>query len=104
MKTLENTTTGSLFNHTGILTHAGDYAGKYQDEAYNIINKIEPIEIIDTRWADIMVNGRTGKIYAVYAEGALTMQNATCLYTELLEEDCPFAFKDAKNKIEESED
>ena len=39
MKTINETTTGSLFNHTGILNHAGDFAGKYQEQAFDIFAK-----------------------------------------------------------------
>jgi len=65
MKNLQTTTTGSLFNHTGILTHAGDYAGKFMNEAEDLlINAEEENNIVgdSQAWADIMVNETSGKI------------------------------------------
>lgn len=106
MKTINYTTTGSLFNHTGILTHAGDYAGKYQEEAIELINQAK-IEAEDTNfppenapefWADIMMNEGTGVLYAVWADGPLTSYSH-CEYVEINENDCERAYKDSLQKI-----
>ena len=107
MKNLQTTTTGSLFNHTGILTHAGDYAGKFTDEAdmllESVSDKRDEIYVQDGSsygWSDIMFNERTGELYAVWANGALTEQSALLQYAELDEADCPKAFAEAKAKVE----
>jgi len=106
MKTLNTTTTGILFNHTGILTHAGDYAGKFTDEADALLeaisNRRDEIYVQDGSsygWSDIMVNETTGAIYAVWANGELTEQSALLQFVELEESDCPKAFAEAKEKI-----
>ena len=98
MKNLETTTTGSLFQHTGIMTHCGDYAGKYQDEAIEILENLSDrySDIFDDGdgWADIMFNSKTSKAYAVWANVWLTEINALCEYVEISEEDCPAAYRD----------
>ena len=110
MKTLQFTTTRNLFNHTGILDHAGDYAGKYQDEAYDILEHNEDFKETRFRtgnWADIMYhdNGTdNGTFYAVFAEDSLTCQNAQCIYVEIDENDCPEAVHEGCQKIIHSED
>lgn len=106
MKNLQTTTTGSLFNQTGILTHAGDYAGEFTYEADEILEKIsdrrDEIYVSDGSsygWSDIMFNEQTGEVYAVWANGELTAQSALLQYVELDEADCPKAFAEAKEKI-----
>lgn len=100
MKNLQYTTTGSLFNHTGILSHAGDYAGKYQDRAFELIDSVydDELSFINNQWCDIM-HDNDGKCYAVFATDALTCQNAECIYVELEQPDCEDAFDEAKTHI-----
>ena len=105
MNTLQTTTTGSLFNHTGILTHAGDYAERFRDEAINILEKISDREdeIFDGSsygWADIMINENSGKIYAVWGNDMLTAQNGLVEYTEMEREDNPDVYDIAQHLIE----
>lgn len=106
MKQLQTTTTGNFFNQTGILTHAGDYAGKYTNEADAILEEISDkrseIYVGDGSsygWSDIMYNEHTQKVFAVWANGELTEQNALVQYVELQYEDCKkvFAEIDANN-------
>lgn len=94
MKTLQYTTTGSLSMHAGILTHVGDYAGKYQQEAIELIIEAK-IDCDDTNlvpqncpgfWADIMQN-RSGEVFAVWAEGELTSYQSHCEYVKITEDD-----------------
>ena len=102
MKNLQTTTTGSLFNQTGILTHCGDYAGKFQDEAVSILEKVSDKvnEIFDgDGWADIMFNEKTLETYAVWANDSLTARSGLLEYIELDKEDCPKAFEEAKTKM-----
>ena len=66
------TTTESINN---FLQEAGDYAGEYSDEAYKLLEcELDEGEMkFDAnQWCDIMKNKNTGKLYAVYAEDALT--------------------------------
>lgn len=103
MKSLTNTTTGNIFNLTGILTHAGSYAGEFEMEAHEIFASLSTKRwnhANGSNWGDIMVNERTGILYAVRAVGELTEHDADCYYVELDEEDCPKAFAAAKSKIE----
>jgi len=107
MKNLQTTTTGNLFNHTGILTHAGDYAGRFQDESINILEKISDREdeIFTSDgssygWADIMINENSGKIYAVWGNDMLTAQNGLVEYTEMEREDNPDVYDIAQHLIE----
>ena len=105
MQNLQRTTTGSLFNHTGILTHAGSYAGEYQTDAFKLIKKSDIEKLMDyseDSWADVMVNTSTGKVYAVWAEGELTAQSNDVLYAEIEETDCQGGWMDAQEKIEEN--
>jgi hypothetical protein len=98
---IQQTTTESLFNHTGILTHAGDYAGKFMNEAEDILIAADEENNIvgdSQAWADIMVNEITGKIYAVWAAGELTSR-AKCFYAEIEKSDCPKAFSESKDKL-----
>ena len=39
IKKLHCTTIGNLFNHTGILESASDYAEKYMNESYEILEQ-----------------------------------------------------------------
>lgn len=98
MKEVIKTATGNLFNHTGILTHAGDYAGKYQQEAFDLLMQGDEFMWTDDSWADIMHDNK-GKCYAVIAKGELTSQNAECYYAEIEENDCKAAIKEALTHI-----
>lgn len=100
MKNLIETTTGAVSSQM-ILNHCGDYAGKFQDTAYEIFQKIWDAEINswdNNKWMDIMYD-RDGRVYAIWAEDALTCQNAWCYYIELDEEDCPEAFAGMREKM-----
>jgi hypothetical protein len=99
MKTLNETKTGQLFNELGILSQAGEYAGEYQQEAFNLISELETLpEFEGNMWADIMHNNK-GNCYAVYAEDALTCQDARCLYVQVDREDCKSAYDNAQTHI-----
>lgn len=54
-----------LFNAVGYLKELGEYAGFYQDEAYEILGIDDELE--NDEWCDIMVS-RKGEIYAVYGD------------------------------------
>lgn len=106
MKALTTTTTGNFSNLEGNLTHAGDYAGKYQAEAIKILESVSSTEMMGTwgegnedAWADIMLNERNGKLFAVWANDSLTAFSGDLEYIELDEQDCPRAFKDAAEKM-----
>ena len=93
MKNLIETTTGTLANQM-ILEHCGDYAGKFQDEAFSIFQELWDAELNSwdgNKWMDIMFD-RDGNVYAIWAEDSLTCQNAWCFYIQLDREDCPEAF------------
>jgi len=92
------TTTGNLFNHTGILQYAGDYAGKYQQEAYDLLNL--KVELKENEWCDIM-HDEKGNCFAVYAEDELTCQNADCLYLKMEVSDCEQAYNEAQTHLDE---
>ena len=98
MKTLIETTTGTVSSQM-ILDHCGDYAGRFQDEAVDIFRNNFDSEFFleNSEWADIMYD-RKGNVYAVWAEDALTCQNAHCLYVQLDIEDCPEAFSGMQEK------
>jgi hypothetical protein len=97
---LTTTTTGTLSSQM-ILNHCGNYAGEFQDNAFEIFQELWDSELnsLDmNQWMDIMYN-KEGKVFAIFAEDALTCQNAWCFYVELQEEDCPEAFKIMKEKL-----
>lgn len=99
MKTLIETTTGTVSSQM-ILNHCGDYAGKFQDEAYAIIQELWDSEINSwdaNQWMDIMYD-RNGNVYAIWAEDSLACQNAWCYYIQLDREDCPEAFAGMEEK------
>jgi viroplasmin and RNaseH domain-containing protein len=99
MKNLIETTTGYLSSQM-ILDHCGDYAGKFQDEAFSIFQELrdgEPNYLDANQWADIMFD-RNGNVYAIYAEDSLTCQNAWCFYVQLDHNDCPKAFEEMNEK------
>jgi hypothetical protein len=99
MKNLIETTTGAISNQM-ILNHCGDYAGKFQDEAYVIFQELWDSEINSwdaNQWMDIMYD-RNGNVYAIWAEDALTCQNAWCYYVQLDKEDCEKAFIEMEEK------
>lgn len=100
MKNLIETTTGQLSSQM-ILNHCGDYAGRFQDQAYEIFQEIWDSEINswDTnQWMDIMYD-RDGNVYAIWAEDALTCQDAWCFYIQLDREDCEEAFENLEEKV-----
>lgn len=98
MKTVITTTTGVISSQM-ILNHCGDYAGRFIDEACGILEKLTDIpEFSDNRWADIMCD-KKGNVYAIWAEDALTCQNAACIYLQIEETDCPEAFQSMKDQI-----
>lgn len=97
MKNLIETTTGTLANQM-ILTHCGDYAGEFQQEAFDLLNEVEDIKDFEgNEWCDIMFD-REGNVYAIWAEDALTCWNADAKYIELEKEDCPNAFAGMEEK------
>ena len=98
MKNLFETTTGDIASQM-ILDHAGDYAGKFHCEAFDLLNKLVDVpEFECNNWADIMFD-RDGKVYAIWAEDSLTCYGARALYVELEPGDCDAAFTDMKKKI-----
>jgi len=100
MKNLVRTTTGDLSSQM-ILAHCGDYAGMFQDAAYEIIAALWPLPSSDEesdQWADIMWD-RQFNIYAIWADGELSSQNSNCFYVELNYDDCPEAFEGMKEQI-----
>ena len=99
MKNLIETTTGTISSQM-ILDHCGDYAGKFQYEAFAIFQELWDSEINywdGNQWMDIMFD-RDGDVYAIWAEDALTCQNAWCFYIQLDREDCPKAFAEMDEK------
>ena len=93
------TTIGNLFNNTGILSHAGTYAGEYMQEAWDILDKAYTLpEFQGHMWADIMHNN-DGQCYAVFAEDSLTCWNASCIYLEVSRSDCPAAYDNAQTHL-----
>lgn len=99
MKTINETTTGSLFNHTGILQAAGDYAGKYQQEAFDLIMDGDEFMWTEETWADIMHDNK-GRCYAVIAKGELTSQESECYYAEIEASDCEDAYNEAQTHLD----
>lgn len=99
MKNLQHTTTGSIFNHTGILNHCGDYAGKFQDQAFEIIDSVyeDELSFINNQWCDIMYNNK-GQVFAIFATDSLTCSDADCIYVELDRVDCEEAFAGMEEK------
>jgi hypothetical protein len=97
MKNLVETTTEALSSQM-ILNHCGDFAGKFQDEAFDIFQELWDSELNSwdkNQWMDIMYD-RDGNVCAVYAEDSLTCQNAWCFYIQLDLEDCQKAFEEMK--------
>lgn len=100
MKNLIKTTTGTITSQM-ILEHCGDYAGRFQDAAFDIFQKIWDDKLSsweENQWMDIMFD-RAGNVYAIYAEDELTCQNAWCFYIQLEREDCEDAFDSMLEKI-----
>lgn len=100
MKNLIETTTGTISSQM-ILDHCGDYAGEFQDKAFEIFQEIWDSEINswdENKWMDIMYD-RSGNVYAIWAEDSLTCQNAWCFYIQLDEGDCPEAFASMREKM-----
>lgn len=100
MRNLIETTTGNLSKEM-VLSHCGDYAGSFQDKAYEIFQEIwnDEINAWDGHiWMDIMYD-QNGNVYAVWAEDSLTCQDAWCYYIKLDMEDCPNAFEGMVKKL-----
>jgi len=99
MKTLIETTTGTISSQM-ILDHCGDYAGKFQDTAFDLLSTVCKLpEFEDNQWCDIMFD-HDGDVYAIWAEDALTCSNADAKYIQLDREDCEAAFDGMKEKME----
>ena len=98
MKTLIETTTGTISSQM-ILEHCGDYAGKFQDQAFDLLSTVTDLPDKENQWCDIMYD-RKGNVYAVWAEDALTCYNADAKYIQLDREDCEEAFKGMEEKTE----
>ena len=97
MKTLIETTTCTISSQM-ILDHCGDYAGKFQDEAFDLLSKVTDLpEFEENQWCDIMFD-RDGDVYAIWAEDSLTCYNAEAKYIQLDREDCPKAFAEMDKK------
>jgi hypothetical protein len=100
MKNLIETTTGAISSQM-ILNHCGDYAGKFQDEAFAIFQELWDSELNSwdaNQWMDIMFD-RNNNVYAIWAEDCLTCQNANAIYIQLDREDCEKAFVEMEEKI-----
>lgn len=97
MKT-NSTTYGNLSNTLGSHTEAGDFAGKYMNEAWALIDAEHKLpEFSGDMWADIYMNNDGSKLFAVYGEGV--DNDAKCIYMEIEKNDCPGAYRDAQEKI-----
>ena len=95
MKIYETTTTGT----SGMkLNHCGDYAGKYWEDALELLGITE--ELKDNEWADIMYDSHTHMVYAVWADDSLVSFNGELRYLRLEAEDCPAAFDGMREQIE----
>jgi hypothetical protein len=103
MKTLTTTTPGNLFNLEGRLIEVDDHSGTFWAKADSILESVSgrgaEIKESPTNWADIMMNDRNGKLYAVWATDELTCNDGLLQYIELDQEDCPEAFEMSKDKI-----
>lgn len=95
MKIYETTTTGTTDLR---LQHCGDYDGKYESEALDLLGITEDLK--DNEWADIMYDTRTRMVYAVWADDHLVSFNGELRYLRLEEEDCPAAFAGMREQIE----
>lgn len=97
MKTLTYHTTPSW--ELSQLTPCGDYDGKFSVEAHKLFLRYEEedlnriIHFGSQTWVDIMTDGT--KVYAVWAEGPLRMENELVLLLELEYSDCEKAFNEA---------
>jgi len=99
MKILNETTTGDVSNQM-ILNHCGDYAGKFQDESYELLSKVTYLpEFINNHWADIMFD-KKGNVYAIWAKDSLTCHNVEAKYIQLDNADCEKAFAEMNEKLE----
>ena len=65
-----NVLSKTLFGAYGIIRHIGEYAGEYEQEAFDLLE----VEGDDFLWADIMYSEDSGKIVAVASnvEGDMT--------------------------------
>jgi len=94
MKNVTQSTTGTISSQM-TLAHCGDYAGMFQDAAYDIIWSLCDLPSCDEepdQWADIMYD-RQGNVFAIWADGELSSQDSQCFYVELALDDCPEAFE-----------
>ena len=98
MKNLTETTTGIISSQM-ILFHCGDYAGKFQDEAFDLLSKVTELpEFEDNQWCDI-VHDIKCNVYAIWAEDSLTCYNADAKYIQLDRDDCEKAFIEMEEKL-----
>lgn len=97
MKTLFESTTGTISSQM-ILDHCGDYAGKFQEEAFDLLSQVCDLPEFDgNQWCDIMFDS-DGDVYAIWAEDSLTCWNADAKYIQLDREDCEKAFAGMEEK------
>ena len=98
MKNLIETTTGTISSQM-IVNHCGDYAGRFQDEAFDLLSTVTDFpKFEENQWCDIMFD-RDGDVYAIWAEDSLTCYNADAKYIQLDREDCPAAFAGMEEKM-----
>jgi hypothetical protein len=96
MEVYQVTTTGTSMGMK--LTHCGDYDGKFEAEALDLLGITE--ELKDNEWADIMFDRHTHMVYAVWADDSLVSFNGELRYLRLEREDCPAAFDGMREQIE----
>lgn len=97
MNKIIRTTTGTLSNQM-ILNHCGDYAGKFQDSAIDLLDQHCDLPKFEfNHWADIMYDNK-GNVFAIWAEDSLTCLDADVVYLQLNLCDCPQAFKEMNEK------
>ena len=95
MKNLIETTTGTISSQM-ILNHCGDYAGRFQDEAFDLLSTVTDLpEFEENQWCDIMFD-RDGDVYAIWAEDSLTCYNADAKYNQ---GEQPFSSRKANQHI-----
>ena len=98
MGTIQETSTNQLFNLTDVLTHAGDYAGKYQQEAFDLLMQGDDFMWTEDAWADIMHDNK-GNCYAIIAKGELT-SDSDCYFANISKEDCISAYNEAQTHLD----
>ena len=92
----EVTTTDQVFSMN--LSHAGDYAGKFQDEAIDALFADDDYMWIDDSWADFMISN-DGVLYAVKADGMLTEHNINALVAEVPRDSYDSIWSEALQKL-----